>query len=169
MKINWLLVLATSLIPVLVGMLWYSKMLFNNAWMQAAGMSMDDNKKINMGKAIGLAILLGVFMSVCMVIWTIHQFSFFSVFGSMTDQAALKDPTSSLSMYTNDFLTKYGQNFRTFKHGALHGTIGGIFLGFPFIGMNAIWEGKSFKYVLIHVGYWIVTLALMGGIICQWA
>ena len=169
MKINWIIVLATSIIPLLIGMLWYSKVLFGNAWMQASGMTIHDSKKINMGKAMGLGLLLGIFMSVCMVIWTIHQFSFFSVLGSTADATALKDPTSSLSIYANDFITKYGQNFRTFKHGALHGFLGSIFLGFPFLGMSAIWEGKSFKYVLIHVGYWAVTLMLMGGIICQWA
>jgi hypothetical protein len=169
MKINWIIVLATSVIPVLVGMLWYSKMLFGNAWLKASGMTVDDSQKINMGKAVGLALLLGIFMSTCMLIWTVHQMGFFSVFGSKADQAALGDPTSSLSIYANDFMTKYGQNFRTFKHGALHGFMGSIFLGFPFIGMSAIWERKSFKYVLIHVGFWAVCLMLMGGIICQWA
>jgi hypothetical protein len=169
MKINWIIVLATSVIPVLVGMLWYSKMLFGNAWLQASGMTTEDSQKINMGKAVGLALLLGVLMSTAMMIWTIHQMGFYSVLGSAADTAALKDPTSSLSIYANDFMTKYGQNFRTFKHGAFHGIIGSIFLGFPFIGMGAIWERKSFKYVLIHVGFWAVCLALMGGIICQWA
>jgi NADH:ubiquinone oxidoreductase subunit 6 (subunit J) len=169
MKINWIIVLATSLIPLLVGMLWYSKLLFVNVWLKESGVSQEHAEKINMVKAVGIALLLGVLISTCMLVWTVHQMSFFSIFGSEADSAALKDPTSSLSIYANDFMTKYGQNFRTFKHGAFHGVIGAIFLGFPFIGMSAIWERKSFKYVLIHVGYWIVTLALMGGVICQWA
>jgi hypothetical protein len=31
-----------------------------------------------------------------------------------------------------------------------------------------MFEKKSVKYVAINAGYWIVTLAIMGGIICQW-
>lgn len=169
LKLNWIIILSTSVIPLLIGMLWYSKALFGNAWLQASGMTVEDSQKLNMGKAIVLALLLGVLMSTCMMVWTIHQMGFYSVLGGDADQAALKDPTSSLSIYVADFMSKHGQNFRTFKHGAFHGLIAALFFGFAFIGMSAIWERKSLKYVLIHVGFWAVCLMLMGGIICQWA
>jgi hypothetical protein len=169
MKINWLIVLSTSIIPLIVGMLWYSKALFGNAWLKVSGLTDDDTKKINFAKASALGLLLGAMMATCMMVWTIHQMGVTSVFASAADQAALKDPNSPLSIYLADFMNKYGNNFRTFKHGALHGFIGAIFLGFPFIGMSAIWERKSFKYVLIHVSFWAVCLMLMGGIICEWA
>ena len=38
----------------------------------------------------------------------------------------------------------------------------------PILGIQAMFEKKSFKYVAINAGYWIVTLAIMGGIICEW-
>ena len=63
----------------------------------------------------------------------------------------------------------YGENFRTFKHGALHGTIAGIFFALPVFGIIALFERRSWKYVLIHLGFWVITLALMGGVLCQWA
>jgi hypothetical protein len=44
-----------------------------------------------------------------------------------------------------------------------------IFIVLPIIGINSIFERKSFKYVLIHVGYWALTLALMGGVISGFA
>jgi hypothetical protein len=49
----------------------------------------------------------------------------------------------------------------------LHGIITAIFVGLPLIGMSAIFEKKSFKYIFIHLGYWILTLALMGGLACS--
>jgi hypothetical protein len=37
----------------------------------------------------------------------------------------------------------------------------------PLIGINSLFERKSFKYIFIHTGYWIISLALMGGVLCQ--
>lgn len=66
------------------------------------------------------------------------------------------------------FMDDYGNAFRTFKHGVIHGIIAGIFVALPIIGTNALFERKGAKYILINTGYWIVTLAIMGGIICAW-
>lgn len=65
-------------------------------------------------------------------------------------------------------MANYGENYRTFKHGALHGAMTGIFIALPILATQAMFERKSLKYVLINAGYWIITLALMGGIVCQW-
>ena len=67
-----------------------------------------------------------------------------------------------------NFIASYGENYRSFKHGALHGAMTGVFLGLPILATQAVFERKSFKYVAINVGYWILTIALMGGIVCQW-
>jgi hypothetical protein len=67
------------------------------------------------------------------------------------------------------FKQKYGGEFRTFKHGAFHGVLTGIFFVLPVLGMNAMFERKRFKYIAINTLYWVVTLALMGGVICQWS
>ena len=72
-------------------------------------------------------------------------------------------------VYFEDFMAKYGDNYRTFKHGALHGALAGIFMVLPVLATQAMFERKTAKYILINVGYWTVTMALMGGIICQWA
>ncbi|MFY9309226.1 MAG: DUF1761 domain-containing protein [Bacteroidia bacterium] len=68
-----------------------------------------------------------------------------------------------------DFLAKYGNNFRTFKHGVFHGVMAGFTIALPILGTNAMFERKGFKYIAINVGYWIVCLALMGGVICAFA
>lgn len=66
------------------------------------------------------------------------------------------------------FMADYGTAFRTFKHGALHGFMAGLFLALPVIGTNALYERKSFKYTLVTGGFWIVCFMIMGGIVCAW-
>ena len=61
-----------------------------------------------------------------------------------------------------------GDKFRTFKHGALHGSMVGIFIALPILVTNGLFETKSWKYGLINAFYWIITLGIMGGILCQW-
>jgi hypothetical protein len=65
-------------------------------------------------------------------------------------------------------MAKYGNNFRTFKHGALHGFISAFLMVLPVIGTNALFERKGFKYIAINVGFWIINFTIMGGIICAW-
>jgi hypothetical protein len=87
----------------------------------------------------------------------------------LADQPALKEPNSDLAKTVNSLMTQYGSNFRTFKHGAFHGVLMSIFMVLPTIGINAIFERKSFKYVFVHLGYWAITMGLMAGFICAFA
>lgn len=66
------------------------------------------------------------------------------------------------------FLADYGNEFRTFKHGALHGFMSGLFLALPITAINGLFEQKSWKYILVNAGYWIVSMTIMGAIICGW-
>ena len=75
----------------------------------------------------------------------------------------------SFFIFVTTFMAKYGSNFRTFKHGVFHGVLAGIFFALPVLATNALFERKGFKYIAVNAGYWIITIALMGGIICQFA
>ena len=66
------------------------------------------------------------------------------------------------------FMSDYGTAFRTFNHGALHGFMTGLFLILTVLGINALYERRSFKYTLVTGGYWVVCGMIMGGIICVW-
>jgi hypothetical protein len=44
----------------------------------------------------------------------------------------------------------------------------GLFVIFPALATNTIFEMKSIKYIFINVLYWIVSLALMGGALNAW-
>ena len=56
-------------------------------------------------------------------------------------------------------------SFDSFKHGAFHGAEIGLLVAMPLMVTNALFERKNFKYMAINLGYWIITLMLMGGVI----
>ncbi|OUS01054.1 hypothetical protein A9Q86_09935 [Flavobacteriales bacterium 33_180_T64] len=66
--------------------------------------------------------------------------------------------------FNNDGINQEGE-FDTFLHGAWHGTFIAIIIVTPVIITNGLFERKRWKSMLINVFYWIITLALMGGIL----
>lgn len=160
---NIFVILLTALVPMVIGFIWYNSKTFGPAWMKAADMTEEKMKGANMLRIFGLTYLFSFFIAFAMPGIVIHQFHIYSTVMGDPD---LKDPNSALSVLLKGFYEKYGGNFRTFKHGELHGTIAGIVVALPIIAINALFERKGFKYVAINAGYWIITLGLMGGIIC---
>ena len=55
--------------------------------------------------------------------------------------------------------------FDTFKHGAFHGLFVGIIVAVPVLVMNGLFELKSLANLTINAVYWVITLAVMGGIL----
>lgn len=163
MKFNWLILLLASIIPMIIGFIWYNPKVFGTAWMKACGFDAEKMKGANMGMIFGLSFLFSFFIAMSLQFVVIHQNHVWSIFAN---DPGMKDPNSAVSLYVKDFMDKYGNNFRTFKHGALHGVLAGMFLIFPMIAINALFERKGFKYIFINAGYWIVCFAIMGGIIC---
>ena len=74
---------------------------------------------------------------------------------------------SQVMMDVKSFMDKYGNNFRTFGHGALHGFISSVFC-FTGSRCQCLFERRSWKYIMLHWGYWTDTLVLMGGLICAY-
>jgi hypothetical protein len=163
---NFIPVLAAALVPTAIGFIWYNPKVFGNAWMQAAEMTEEKMKGANMAVIFGVSLLLSVMLAVMTTTLVIHQSHISS---ALMNQPGFGQEGSEVTLYIADFMERYGQEFRTFKHGALHGFLSGLFLVLPVLGTNAMFERKGFKYIAINVGYWCVTLALMGGIISQWA
>lgn len=160
---NFIVLLLAALIPLITGFIWYNSKTFGNAWMKAADMTPEKAKGANMALVFGLTYLFSFLLSFALSPIVIHQYSIFSTVMGDPD---LNDATSQLSTWLKEFYDKYGKNYRTFKHGALHGTMSGIFFALPILAVNAMFERKSAKYIAINAGYWTVTLALMGGVIC---
>jgi len=159
MEINFLALLAAACSTLVVGFIWYNPKVFGNAWMRESGMTEEKMKGANMALTFGVSILYAFFISFILQMLTIHQFGAIGMVGG--------DPTIAKPSYV-EFMADYGSAFRTFKHGALHGFMTGLFLALPIIGVGALYERRSFKYVLIAGGYWVVSMMIMGGIICAW-
>lgn len=166
MELNFIVIGATSLIPLFLGFIWYHPKVFGNAWMQAAGMTDEKIKSANMGLIFGLTFVLSILFALSTPYLVIHQLHFFS---TLANQSSLvDDPTSPAAILAKNFMDNYGHEFRTFKHGAFHGLLTGLFLALPIVGINALFERKGFKYIAINAGYWITALVIMGGIVCAY-
>jgi hypothetical protein len=158
MHLNYWLLLATGLIPIIVGFVWYNPKVFGQKWMDTIGISEESMKGANMGMIFILSYLFGCMLSLALHTMVIHQMGFESIFDG--------DKSAEAVAFKKNFYDLYGGRFRTFKHGVFHGAITALFVALPVIGVNALWNRKSAKYVFIHVGYWVVCMGLMGGVIC---
>lgn len=164
MAFNFLLIFLTALVPLITGFVWFNPKVFGNVWMKAASVTPEMEKESNMLLIFGLTYVLGLMVTLILHTVVIHQTHIYSI---LADTEGFGKEGSDIMDYIADFMAKYGHNFRSFKHGALHGTIAGIFLVMPCIATNALFERKSFKYIAINSGFWILNLMLMGGLVCQ--
>lgn len=165
MEINWIILLLAALVPMVIGFLWYNPKTFGTAWMKATGMTEEKAKGANMGVIFALTFLFSFFIAFALQSIVIHQYG---MFATLVNEPGFNEAGSEVSNYFNDFMAKYGNNFRTFKHGMLHGTLTGIMIALPVIAINAMFERKGFRYIAINAVFFIVCMMLMGGILCQW-
>ncbi|MEO1436239.1 MAG: DUF1761 domain-containing protein [Bacteroidota bacterium] len=161
MDMNFYVPFLAALIPTAVGALWYSPVLFNNAWMKATGLTEDDLKGANMPVVFILAYVFSLLFAFGITGMVIHDFGVLGLAGG--DLGTLDEATQ---MAVGAFLEAQSPQYRSFGHGALHGGIGAIVSALPILATNAMFERKGWKYILINVGYWFVTMTLMGGVIC---
>ena len=159
MEFNFIAIIVAALVPLIVGFIWYNPKVFGNAWMQASGVTEEQIKGGNMAKIFGLALVFAFLLAFTLPTLVNHQMGAVSLTGG--------DIENALPSF-QAFMDDYGDAFRTFKHGVFHGVLAGFFIALPILGTNALFERKSAKYILINSGYWIVTLGIMGGIICGW-
>ena len=156
--INPIAIVVAAVSAMVVGFVWYNPKVFGNAWMTAAGITEAQIKGGNMLKIFGLALLFAFMLASTVPSIVVHQMGVYSL---------AQGDLGTLPSY-DAFLNDYGNAFRTFKHGVFHGVLAGIFIALPILGTNALFERKGAMYILINAGYWIVTLGIMGGIVCGW-
>lgn len=160
MEMNFLAMIVAAFVTLVVGFIWYHPKVFGTAWMHAAGLTEEELKKGNMIKIFGLTIILSFMMTGIVMALSVHQTGAYGMIGGTPTE----DTLPSFQVFMDD----YGTKFRTFKHGALHGFIAGLFFALPMTAINGLFEHRSAKYIFINAGYWIVSLTLMGAIICGW-
>lgn len=157
MIFNPIACLAATLVTLLIGFIWYNKNVFGTIWMRETGITEEDARKSNMAKVFGFTILFSLMISFSLPGIVIHQVGALQmVGGNEKDEAYMA------------YMQVHGEAFRTFRHGALHGFMIGLMFVFPILGVNGMFNRSSWKLIFITAGYWIVTLTVMGAIICGW-
>ena len=164
MEINFYIFFLAALAPLVIGFIWYGP-LFGKAWMKEMGFTKESLAGKNMALTFILCYVFSFLIAFFLLFLVVHQMG---VMQTLQGETGFEEQTGEAFNYFQDFLANYGDRFRTFKHGALHGTLSGMIFVLPILSIIALFERKSVKYVAINAGYWVVTLALMGGVICQW-
>lgn len=162
MEINFVALFLAAITTLVTGFIWYHPKVFGTIWMRENNFTQEQLKTGNMLKIFGLTYVFSLMITVILMALTIHQSGAVGMVGGPPMLANAKPSFAA-------FMADYGTAYRTFKHGALHGFMSGLFFALPIVGINGLFERKSWKYIFIHAGYWMLTLMLMGGIICAYA
>ncbi|MDY2586512.1 DUF1761 domain-containing protein [Winogradskyella aquimaris] len=157
MELNYLAIVVAAIVPLIMGAVWYNPKVLGTAWMKASGMTEEKIKSGNIPVIFGITLVLSFMLAFTVNGMVIHQVG--------ATQLAYSNPDAESFQA---FMAEFGNMHRSFGHGALHGAIGAIFFVLPVLGINALFERKGWKYILINVGYWVVTLTIMGAIVCGW-
>lgn len=166
MDMNFLAIVVAALVPLVMGFIWYNPKVLGNAWMQASGLTEEKLKGANMAVIFIVSFVLSFLLAFFTQALVIHQFHIGGAFFDWREQ--IKDPNTPEGALFKQVMDLVGSSHRTFKHGAFHGVLSGLFLVTPILATNAMFERKGFKYIAINAGYWIITLAIMGGIVSGW-
>lgn len=133
-EINVLAVLATGVISFIIGMAWYSPMLFGNKWQKEAGLKDSDMKTANMPVIFGTSFILMTCMSLGLAF----------------------------------LLRTIDPDRLNWALGAMHGCVMGLFFCATAVGINYLYQRRSFKLWIIDVSYTIVYLTLSGALLAVW-
>ena len=164
MEMNFNVLFLAALVPMVIGFVWYGPM-FGNAWMKEMGFTKESLAGTNMFKILIISYVFSLFIASFLMFVVIHQSGIYS---TLAGEPGFNEKAGEGFAFFQDFINTYGDRFRTFGHGALHGMTTGLFFVLPILSILALFERKTIKYVAINAGYWTVTFAIMGGIICQW-
>lgn len=144
--INWLAIIVAGLIPSAMGYLWY-EVLMKKQWLQSTGKSEEwFTEQGNMPMIMGTSLVLSIFLA-----FVIKVFIFTTHGDHLVPCADLIDGSHN-----------------TFGHGMLHGAMYSAMWLIPFFVINGMFERKGPKNYWIHIAYWIISCAIMGGILDAW-
>ncbi len=158
MNPNFYIVFLTGLIPLFVGAIYYHPKVVGNAWMKVKKFVEKDLEGANMPLIFLVSYVLGVMISFAMIGFAVHQSALYSLL--------MADPVPGSEEMFNEVMDQFGHRYMTFKHGAAHGLMATVFFALPIIATNALFERRGWKYIGIHIGYWAITLVLIGGFLC---
>lgn len=166
---NLVALIVAALLPTVIGFIWYHEKVFGKTWMRVAGVSEEQAKSGNMLLILGLSLLLSLMLGVSLNAIAYHDSFVSGALYYVTDGTMNPDPASEAGRWLEYYKTNLSASNRTFQHGAFHGFfIGALFLVLPVLATNAMFERKGWKYIAVNVGYWMLTITLMSGLLAAW-
>lgn len=162
MASNFYMVFVIALIPLIVGAVYYNPKVVGGLWMKVNGFTEESLQGANMLVIFSLVYLFSVLIAFILIGIVIHQSSVTSLFAN-----DLGDTSSAGYITYTSMMAEYGDRHRSFGHGAMHGAIFALFMVFPLISIVSLFERRGWKYIFVHTGYWLISLVLMGGMLCQ--
>jgi Protein of unknown function (DUF1761) len=169
MEMNFIAMLVAALVPLALGFVWYHKSVFGNVWMSTSGVTDDMIKTSNMPMIFGVSFLMSLILAYAMNVISHHDAFVSGAMYYATNKTMIPEAGSELAKWAEYYNTNLSASHHNFAHGAFHGAfIAGLFIVLPITVFNALFERRGFKYIAINAGFWIVCLALMGGIIAAW-
>lgn len=140
-QLNMMAIGVASLIPMIMGFIYYHPKVMGNAWMNANGFTQESLG--NGPKPIWYLVAL------------VLSFLFAVKFAL--------DVTAPGQDVAPD-----GHSYVTFQHGMAHGIVNTIMIILPIFGTLSIFEKRSWTWAFINVGYWGLCLIIMQGILSAW-
>ena len=164
---EYLPVLVAAFIPMVLGFIWYNPKFLGSIWMKEAEMTEQKMKGANMPMIFGLSFVFALMAAFILKGFSTHDSMVQGALYYITEGTMEPEEGSEAAEWYSYYQTTLAEDNHIFKHGAAHGLIFG-FLLLPIIGTTAIYERKSWKYILIHWGYWAISFVLMGGLLAGW-
>ncbi len=159
MKLNFLYYALISIIPILIGWLWYNP----RGTVQSFFKLSQENLTLRLG---GLRFVWLYLMSLALcfgfINLVIHQVGYYELF--FTDIMMGSEEAVAL---TQEFLAEYGDKHRHFMHGVFHGGLLSVFLALPFISLYGFLHGIKTKTLVYHYVYWLLTCTICCGLISE--
>jgi hypothetical protein len=129
--INYFAVLAAAVSTFLIGAVWYSPMMFYNAWLKANNFNDEEVRKASKARMFGWSFVFSFIIAL------------------------------NLALFLNAPETD-------FTWGATAGFLTGFGWVALSIGVVALFEGRSWTYILINGGYNVMAFTIMGAILGFW-
>ena len=158
---NYLVILASALIPFAIAFIWFHKSVFGGTkWSAMSEMPAEKAATpVKTGKML-LSLLLNVLLAMGMFQYSIHENGVFGMVGG--------NPELMMEGTAAAFLAEYGGHFHTWTHGLAHGLGATLCFALPVLGYVVIFEKKTAKYFWVYLGYWWISLTLMSIVLSVW-
>ena len=156
----------TAPVPLILGFVWYDPRFFGKAWAAASTNAGEvEIESARMPLIFISAYILAFMVAYLLPEMMLHQSGLHQLLG--TEPVFITDPTLRAAYDVAAIANSH--SLHSFGHGALYGTVLGLFLAVPIVGIPSLFDGRDWKYIGIKASYWVVSLALMGGLMCQFA